>query len=105
MKRQEMKKKGRSEIAGANYEPKERAKIAALERQLARERYEICRRQRLKATVFSQEEEEEATKRRKVPSVKLDFSVAETGEKLKERLENIRQSVPHDKESLFKLQG
>ncbi|KAK7473288.1 hypothetical protein VKT23_001385 [Stygiomarasmius scandens] len=57
-----------------------------------------------KATVFSQEEEEEeeATKRRKVPLVKLDFSVAETGEKLKERLENIRQSVPHDKESLFK---
>ncbi|THU93818.1 hypothetical protein K435DRAFT_861114 [Dendrothele bispora CBS 962.96] len=57
-----------------------------------------------KATVFSQEEEEEeeATKRRKVPLVKLDFSVAETGEKLKERLENIRQLVPHDKESLFK---
>ncbi|THV03664.1 hypothetical protein K435DRAFT_835728 [Dendrothele bispora CBS 962.96] len=57
-----------------------------------------------KATVFSQEEEEEeeATKRRKVPLVKLDFSVAETGEKLKERLENIRQSVPRDKESLFK---
>ncbi|EEB99226.1 hypothetical protein MPER_01135 [Moniliophthora perniciosa FA553] len=56
-----------------------------------------------KATVFSQEEEEEdAIKKRKVPLVKLDFSVAETGEKARERLERIRESVPHDKESLFK---
>ncbi|ESK84800.1 hypothetical protein Moror_529 [Moniliophthora roreri MCA 2997] len=56
-----------------------------------------------KATVFTQEEEEEdAIKKRKVPLVKLDFSVAETGEKARERLERIRESVPHDKESLFK---
>ncbi|KAL0577120.1 hypothetical protein V5O48_004873 [Marasmius crinis-equi] len=56
-----------------------------------------------KATVFVQEEEEEdAIKKRKVPLVKLDFSVAETGEKARERLERIKESVPHDKEALFK---
>ncbi|THU89124.1 hypothetical protein K435DRAFT_821484 [Dendrothele bispora CBS 962.96] len=55
-----------------------------------------------KATVFGQEEEEEeeATKRRKVPLVKLDFSVVETGEKLKEKLGDIRQSVSHDKSKI-----
>ncbi|THU96461.1 hypothetical protein K435DRAFT_797344 [Dendrothele bispora CBS 962.96] len=55
-----------------------------------------------KATVFGQEEEEEeeATKRRKVP---LDFSVVETGEKLKERLGDIRQSVSHDKSRTSRL--
>lgn len=54
-------------------------------------------------TVFSQEEEEEDdVKKRKVPLVKLDFSVAESGEKTKERLERIKLSVPHDKETLFK---
>lgn len=56
-----------------------------------------------KATVFGQEEDEDdATKKRKVPLVKLDFSAAEGGEKARERLETIRTSVPHDKESLFK---
>ncbi|KAF5366768.1 hypothetical protein D9758_006491 [Tetrapyrgos nigripes] len=56
-----------------------------------------------KATVFSQDEEEEdEIKKRKVPLVKLDFSVEETAEKTKERLENIKQSVPHDKDALFK---
>ncbi|PPQ78720.1 hypothetical protein CVT25_010723 [Psilocybe cyanescens] len=56
-----------------------------------------------KATVFAQEEEEEdGIKKRRAPLVKLDFSVAETGEQTRERLERIRQSVPHDKESLFK---
>ncbi|KAF5382422.1 hypothetical protein D9615_002773 [Tricholomella constricta] len=56
-----------------------------------------------KATVFGQEEEEEdAAKKRKVPLVKLDFSVAESGEQRKERLERIRMSVPSDKETLFK---
>ena len=56
-----------------------------------------------KATVFGQEEEEEdAIKKRKVPLVKLDFSVAESGEQTRERLERIRLSVPHDKETLFK---
>ncbi|KAI6015418.1 hypothetical protein PISMIDRAFT_30794 [Pisolithus microcarpus 441] len=56
-----------------------------------------------KATVFGQEEEEEegGIKKRKAPLVKLDFSAAE-GEKAKERLETIKQSVPHDKETLFK---
>ncbi|KIN99784.1 hypothetical protein M404DRAFT_30242 [Pisolithus tinctorius Marx 270] len=55
------------------------------------------------AAVFGQEEEEEegGIKKRKVPLVKLDFSAAE-GEKAKERLETIKQSVPHDKETLFK---
>ncbi|KAF9525525.1 hypothetical protein CPB83DRAFT_909129 [Crepidotus variabilis] len=57
-----------------------------------------------KATVFAHEEEDEedAVKKRRAPLVKLDFSVAESGEQTKERLERIRQSVPHDKESLFK---
>lgn len=56
-----------------------------------------------KATVFGQEEEEEeGIKKRKVPLVKLDFSAAESGEKAKERLERIKASVPHDKETLFK---
>ncbi|KAL0064284.1 hypothetical protein AAF712_008728 [Marasmius tenuissimus] len=56
-----------------------------------------------KATLFVQDEEEEdAIKKRKVPLVKLDFSVAETGEKALERLERIKESVPHDKEALFK---
>ena len=54
-----------------------------------------------KAIVFAQEEEEEGFKKRKVPLVKLDFGVAE-GEKAKERLEKIRESVPHDKDALFK---
>ncbi|EIW81557.1 hypothetical protein CONPUDRAFT_73253 [Coniophora puteana RWD-64-598 SS2] len=54
------------------------------------------------AVAFNQEEEEEeATKKRKVPLVKLDFGVAE-GDKAKERLKDIQQNVPHDKESLFK---
>ncbi|KAE9403672.1 hypothetical protein BT96DRAFT_990102 [Gymnopus androsaceus JB14] len=52
---------------------------------------------------FAQEEdEEEEIKKRKVPLVKLDFSVAESSEKMKERLERIKESVPHDTESLFK---
>lgn len=55
-----------------------------------------------KATVFGQEEEDEGFKKRKVPLVKLDFSVAEDSEKAKERLERIRESVPKDKETLFK---
>ncbi|KAJ3518156.1 hypothetical protein NLJ89_g26 [Agrocybe chaxingu] len=56
-----------------------------------------------KATVFAHDEEEEdAAKKRRAPLVKLDFSVAESGEQTRERLERIRQSVPHDKESLFK---
>ena len=55
-----------------------------------------------KAAVFGQEEEEEEeedTKKRKVPLVKLDFSAAE---KAKERLQTIKESVPLDKEALFK---
>ncbi|KAF9464207.1 hypothetical protein BDZ94DRAFT_1162632 [Collybia nuda] len=56
-----------------------------------------------KTTVFGQEDEEDdGIKKRKVPLVKLDFSVAETGEQTRERLERIRLSVPHDKETLFK---
>ena len=56
-----------------------------------------------KATVFAHDEEEEDhINKRRVPLVKLDFSVAETGEQTKKRLERIRQSVPHDKETLFK---
>jgi hypothetical protein len=55
------------------------------------------------AVVFAEEEEEEdALKKRKVPLVKLDFSVAESSEQIRERLLRIKDSVPHDKESLFK---
>ncbi|RDB14876.1 hypothetical protein Hypma_016278 [Hypsizygus marmoreus] len=55
------------------------------------------------ATVFGHEDEEEdGIKKRKAPLVKLDFSVAESGEQAKERLERIKLSVPHDKETLFK---
>lgn len=53
------------------------------------------------AMAFAQDDEEEGFKKRKVPLVKLDFSVAE-GEKAKERLEKIKESVPHDKDALFK---
>jgi RNA-binding protein 25 len=53
--------------------------------------------------VFGQEEDEdEGIKKRKTPLVKLDFSAAESTEKAKETLERIAQSVPHDKETLFK---
>ena len=56
-----------------------------------------------KAAVFSHEEDDEdAVKKRKAPLVKLDFSVAESTEQAKERLEKIKLSVPHDKEVLFK---
>jgi len=56
----------------------------------------------VKTAVFGQEEEEEEDiKKRKVPLVKLDFSAAE-GDKAKERLQTIKESVPHDKETLFK---
>lgn len=56
-----------------------------------------------KAAVFTQDDEEEdGIKKRRVPLVKLDFSMAESGEQTRERLERIRQSVPHDKETLFK---
>ena len=56
-----------------------------------------------KATVFAHdEEEEEGTKRRRAPLVKLDFSAAESSEQARERLERIRKSVPSDKEILFK---
>ncbi|KAG2114182.1 uncharacterized protein F5147DRAFT_770173 [Suillus discolor] len=55
-----------------------------------------------KPTVFGQEEEEEeGIKKRKVPLVKLDFSATE-GDKAKERLQMIKESVPHNKETLFK---
>ncbi len=56
-----------------------------------------------KATVFVQEEEDdEEVKKRKVPLVKLDFSVAESSEQTRARLEKIKESVPHDRETLFK---
>ncbi|KAF9028542.1 hypothetical protein BDZ89DRAFT_951230 [Hymenopellis radicata] len=56
-----------------------------------------------KAMVFAQDEEDEdAVKKRKVPLVKLDFSVAESGEQARARLEKIRESVPTHKETLFK---
>lgn len=56
-----------------------------------------------KTAVFVEDEDEDdALKKRKVPLVKLDFSVAESSEQIQERLLRIKASVPHDKESLFK---
>jgi hypothetical protein len=53
--------------------------------------------------VFTQEDDEdEAAKKRKIPLVKLDFSVAESPEKAKEKLEDIRKSVPSNYGPLFK---
>ena len=49
-----------------------------------------------------EDEEEEATRKRKVPLQLLDFSAANDSEKAKERLEHIRASVPKERESLFK---
>lgn len=54
-----------------------------------------------KVAAFAQDEEEDGYRKRKAPLVKLDFSVAE-GEKAKERLEKIRESVSRDKDVLFK---
>ncbi|KAF6755851.1 hypothetical protein DFP72DRAFT_303328 [Ephemerocybe angulata] len=48
------------------------------------------------------EEDEDALKKRKVPLVKLDFSVAESSEQIRERLLRIKDSVPRDTETLFK---
>ncbi|OBZ71166.1 hypothetical protein A0H81_08483 [Grifola frondosa] len=54
-----------------------------------------------KTTVFGQEEEEDdEIRKRKAPLPKLDL--AEGGEKARERLEKIKTTVPHDKETLFK---
>ncbi|KAJ3521934.1 hypothetical protein NMY22_g12103 [Coprinellus aureogranulatus] len=59
--------------------------------------------EKAKTTVFVQEEEEEdALKKRKVPLVKLDFSVAESSEQIQERLLRIKDSVPREAEPLFK---
>jgi RNA-binding protein 25 len=54
------------------------------------------------AVFGAEEEEEEATRKRKVPLQLLDFSAANDSGKAKERLEHIRQSVPSERESLFK---
>ena len=55
------------------------------------------------AGVFGvEEEEEEATRKRKVPLQLLDFSAANDSGKAKERLEHIRASVPKERETLFK---
>ena len=48
----------------------------------------------------AEEEEEDGIRKRRVQLPKLDL--AEGGEKAKERLEKIKGSVPHDKETLFK---
>ena len=52
--------------------------------------------------VFGAEEEEEATRKRKAPLQLLDFSAANDSEKAKERLMHIKDSVPRDREMLFR---
>lgn len=54
------------------------------------------------AVFVQDEEEEDALKKRKVPLVKLDFSVAESSEQIQERLLRIKDSVPREAELLFK---
>lgn len=53
--------------------------------------------------VFGQEEEEDGTRKRKASLIKLDFSATESGEKARQRLEKIKESVPRDKETLWKV--
>ena len=53
--------------------------------------------------VFGQEEEEEGIHKRKASLIKLDFSATESGEKAWQRLEKIKESVPRDKETLWKV--
>ena len=55
--------------------------------------------------VFGQEEEEEeeGTCKRKALLIKLDFSATESGEKAWQRLERIKESMPKDKETLWKV--
>jgi len=54
------------------------------------------------AVFGAEEEEEEATRKRKVPLQLLDFSAANDSEKAKERLEHIKDSVPSEREMLFR---
>jgi hypothetical protein len=54
------------------------------------------------AVFGAEEEEEEATRKRKVPLQMLDFSAANGSEKAKERLEHIKDSVPSEREMLFR---
>lgn len=50
------------------------------------------------------DEDDASTRRRKVPLVKLDFSVAEGGtEKVRDRLEKIKESISKEPASLFKM--
>ncbi|KAJ7155894.1 hypothetical protein B0H12DRAFT_1174271, partial [Mycena haematopus] len=51
----------------------------------------------------AEEDEEEETRKRKVPLVKLDFSAAEAGpEATRERLEGMKANLPTEREALFK---
>jgi RNA-binding protein 25 len=54
------------------------------------------------AVFGAEEEEEEATRKRKVPLQLLDFSAANDSGKAKERLEHIKDSVPSEREMLFR---
>jgi RNA-binding protein 25 len=50
-----------------------------------------------------EEEEEETAKKKKLTLTKLEYSLSETGaEKIKQRLEKIKETVPKDREPLFK---
>ncbi|KAJ6456193.1 hypothetical protein C8R45DRAFT_583582 [Mycena sanguinolenta] len=51
----------------------------------------------------AEEDDEEETKKRKVPLVKLDFSAVEAGpEATRERLEGMKANLPTEREALFK---
>lgn len=53
-------------------------------------------------TFAADDEEELAAKKRKMPLVKLDFSALDSAEKMRERLDKMRESIPREKEPLFK---
>lgn len=54
------------------------------------------------AVFGAEEEEEEATRKRKAPLQMLDFSASNDSGKAKERLEHIKNSVPSEREMLFR---
>jgi hypothetical protein len=54
------------------------------------------------AVFGAEDEEEEATRKRKAPLQMLDFSASNDSGKAKERLEHIKNSVPSEREMLFR---
>ncbi|KIY65020.1 hypothetical protein CYLTODRAFT_424707 [Cylindrobasidium torrendii FP15055 ss-10] len=60
------------------------------------------KKEKKEKAVLMQDDDEDEVQTRKVPLVKLDVSLAESAEQLKERLANIKTQVPTEKDALFK---